>query len=408
MSTPPTMLTRPRPDFLLDFETRAAGLRAALTELLASVGADASAPQDVGRRFGINRTMAWKVCRTVTSQDTCEVVQHLLGVSGMRILVAAFEREGAPPAVGAAVHEAVEAFDHMVVEHAGNRAGLELMLTSMLPERVDPARLESSHELAFQGNSALFGVQTRARLGAQVVAPNAEQPDRVDIAAVTCHVGFRRLRPVTGWQLSSTHTWGDGVRPNYEPLDANLAPGDAPLLRQFSSDELPPITERIQGTTRLHELGSGPVGNTATFDACFGWMERSFAPIHGDSDDDVAEHGLAQDTPTEVLHFDLLLHRALPVDAVPRSCIVNLAQGRPQPPHSLAISSQLPWNAKIQSLGSPPALANPDFARHGEVVAYACERLGHAVSDFRAYRVSLRYPPVPSQVVLYYPLARKR
>ncbi|QDU85078.1 hypothetical protein Pla163_22030 [Planctomycetes bacterium Pla163] len=407
MPSPPPTLVRPRPEFLEDFETRAAGLRAALTELLASVDADPSAPQDVSRRFGINRTMAWKVCRTVTSQDTCEVVQHLLGDSGVRILVAAFEAEGAPPAVAAAVHAAVDAFDHMVAEHAGSRAGLELMLTSMLPERVDPARLESSHELAFQGNSAVHGVQTRTRFGAQVVAPNAEQPDRVDVAMVTGHAGFRRLRPVTGWQLSNSRVWGDGVRPHHEPLDANLAPGDVPLLRQFCSGDLPAITERAEGATRYHELGPGPVGNTAAFDVVFGWLDRSLAPIYGDAADDVAEHGLVQDTPAETLHFDLLLHHALPVETVPRFCLVNLAQGRPQPPHSQATSAQLPWNTKVQSLGRPPSLAAPGFAGYGDVIAHACERMGHGLDGFRAYRVTLRYPPVPSLVTLYYPLAQR-
>lgn len=397
---------RPRPGFLSDFETCSAALRAALTDLVLSTGADPTAPQDLSRRFGINRTMAWKVSRIIASSDACEVAQHLLGDSGVRILVGAFEREGAPSSVAAGVLEATERFDRMVAEHAGSRASLELMLTSMVPERVDHARVEASHELAFRGNSAIFGVQAQLRIGAQIVAPNADDPGRVDIGVLSCLARFRCLRPSTGWQLCSHRTWGDGIRSRIEPMDPGVGPDDAPLMRAFCSDELPPIHMRAEGHTRYHELGESQVGETAAFDAVFGWIDRSFAPIHG-GPDDVAEHSIAQDTPTERVHLDLLLHETLPITVAPAFKLVSLAQGRPTPPHSTAVNTHLPCRAAVQPLGTPPALSTPGFSRYPDVVAHACERMGHEVGAFRAYRVSLRFPPIPSQLVLHYPLAAR-
>jgi len=407
MTSPSTSATAgsTRPDFLSDFETSTAALRAALTDLVLSVEADPAAPQDLSRRFGINRTMAWKVSRMIASHDACELVQHLLGDSGVRILVDAFVANGAPTVAAEGVLEATDRFDRMVEQHAGSRPALELMLTSMVPDRVDPGRVDASHELAFRGNSAILGVQAKVRIGAQIVAPNADEPDRVDIAVLSCLGGFRCLRPSTGWQVCSERAWGEGLRTQTEPLDPDVEPGEAPLVRAFSSSDLPPFHVRRSGDSRVYELGDAPVGRTAAFDAVFGWIDRAFAPIHGDEGaDDVAEHGLVQDTPTEVVHMDLLLHEALPLEVAPAFKVVSLAQGRPEPPLSRAVEKHLPTNASVQLLGRPQALATPGFAAYPRLVAQACERMGVEVDALRAYRVSLRFPPTPSQFILYYPL----
>ena len=44
-------------------------VRGALTELLVTAGADPERPQAVARRFGLNKNLAWKVCKIINSPD---------------------------------------------------------------------------------------------------------------------------------------------------------------------------------------------------------------------------------------------------------------------------------------------------------------------------------------------------
>jgi len=78
-------------------------VRGALTELLASLGENPRLPQDVSRRHGINKNLAWKVCKIINSTDVYASAQHGPGPGGIRILLRAFEKAGAPEEALAAV-----------------------------------------------------------------------------------------------------------------------------------------------------------------------------------------------------------------------------------------------------------------------------------------------------------------
>lgn len=391
------------PAFLPHFEASMAKVRAALTELYAAVGADPAAPQTVSRTIGINRNLAWKLSRIVLATDPVETVQHVPGRSGVDILLRSFGEHGAPESARDRVREAAAEFDRMVATHAGSRSGLELMLGSMLPHRVDPLLLESSRKLAFQGQSAIWGVQAKTRFAAQIVAPNATIEDHVDLAVVSGHTEFRRLRPVTRWPLQYERTWGS-ADPAYESIDDSAPAGASPFLREFCTPEAPEVDLRIEGENRIHELPEGPVGNTASFTYAFGFLHRVFASIRADEPGDVAEHSVVCDTPSEWLVIDLLLHRDLPITAKPGFCTCHLMQERF--PLSADESYHLPKLGEVQELGEgPPLVATPHVPRHHEMLSLACDRLGHPIEAFRGYRFTLSYPPIPTRSAFYYPLA---
>src|SRR6185436_18897639 len=121
----------------------------------------------------LDKNLAWKVARLAQSDDAVEAVRHLPGPAGVKRVLDAFAQAGAGPAEINAVRQAVARFDHMVGRHAGDRATLELLLASGGREQLDGQRLEASRKLAFQGNSATFGVQARVRFGLQILAPSA-------------------------------------------------------------------------------------------------------------------------------------------------------------------------------------------------------------------------------------------
>src|SRR5262245_5318081 len=202
-----------------DFKGAVTDLRQAFTALSASVSDLPARPLQVARFLGLDKNLAWKVARLCQSSDPAEAVRHLPGPAGVKRVLDAFAQGGAGPAEINAVRLAVARFDRMVGRHAGDRATLELLLASGAPERPDAQRMEASRKLAFQGNSATFGVQTRVRFGLQIVAPSAAEPELVDVVAVGGLVDFRRLRASAAWPLISVCSYTDddedccGTRP---------------------------------------------------------------------------------------------------------------------------------------------------------------------------------------------------
>ena len=402
---PPSDTSQPQacPAFLPHFESAMANVRGALTELLASAGADPSSPIEISRTFGINRNLAWKLTRVVNSGDMVEAVQHVPRRSGMRIALKCFAAHGASKRALDRTRQAGEQFEAMVAAHAVGRDELELMLGSMLPHRVDPLILESSRKLAFQGQSATWGVQAKTRFAAQIVAPHATRKDRIDIAVVSGHTNFRRLRPVTRWPLITSSTWGTSD-PNYQPLDAALDSNSPPFLDGFCEPQPPEVEMWEEAGTRVHELTSGPVGNTAAFTYAFGYLSRDVASIRAATAGEVAEHSVTCDTPSERLVFDLYLHEDLPIEADPEFCMCHAMLKRR--PLSADKSYHLSSLGQVQALGAnPPQVATPHVPRHREMLDYACERLGQPLAKFRGYRISIQYPPVPTCGAFYYPLA---
>ena len=265
-----------------DFKRAVHDLRQAFSALSASVTDLPARPLQVARFLGLDKNLAWKVARLCQSSDPAEAVKHLPGPAGVKRVLDAFAEGGAGPAEINAVRIAVGHFDRMVDRHAGDRTTLELLLASGAPERPDAQRMEASRKLAFQGNSATFGVQTRVRFGLQILAPSSADADLVDVAAVGGLVDFRRLRASAAWPLIciSSYTGAadrGGARP--EPLGDDG--DDLPLLRAFCSAPLPEIRAVPEPGGVVYELAEGPVGDTAASTCVFGWWSRGLGSVRG-------------------------------------------------------------------------------------------------------------------------------
>ena len=61
----------------------------------------------------------------------------------------------------------------------------------------------------------------------------------------------------------------------------------------------------------------------------------------------------------------------------------------------------------VHDLGqSPPVVATPDISQYPLMVNRAFDRLGWNLDEFRGYRLTMRYPPIPTSAVLRYPLPK--
>jgi hypothetical protein len=381
-------------------------VRRALIELYDAVGSDPSLPQEVARRFELNRNLTWKLSRVIGAADPLAALSHLPGQAGIELAIEAFERAGAPSAAGESVRAAMSEFANVVKEHAGDREQLELTLESMGIFERDTAAL-SGRELAFRGNSSVWGVQAKTRLALNFVAPG-RTPGTVDYVLVSGLIGLRRLRPSVQWRLARAqiHTdRGDYIEkgPGLEEIEKKN-PGDLPLiLREFCSPNMPELLSRPTGDGIEMCLPAGQVGNRAAFDCYFGYIYRGVPAIPAPDN----KHGSAAapiTLPVESLVFDLIMHKAV-TRQTPAAKLYGFPHGGPEGPDAQTPANELPLQERIVDLaGSPPAVANPAVPGLARLANTLYARMNWNPADFRGLRLQVKHPPMSSRLVMRWPL----
>lgn len=390
------------------------GIRRAFADMLASVGADPSQPQEVARRFGLDKTLAWRISRVVGEDDAWEVVQHIPKQPSIKLFVNALLKHGADRTCADDIWKALEEFDDFVRTHSGDRETLEIM-ASGTGHKSALKKLETFRKMGFQANSAIWGVQTRMQFGVTFLSPSKD-PGKIDLAVVSGMVGFRRLRPNVAWAISSQTAWdyertADGsVKEDWSPLDPTIGPSEVPLIRQFCGKPAPAmrvIEERTNERryVRRYMLSEGDIGNTAATTVVLGWVHRAAGLTHQSYPGEHGEHGITLSTPAEEVVRDLYIHKDLAFAFDVTASAYSQLPGGPQYPVSGKEAPQLPIPTDIIDLGSASKTTTaPGVPRYAEMVEFAAERLGNSLGDFHAFRFRLKYPPIPSMVVLRHSL----
>jgi hypothetical protein len=382
------------------------GVRGALIQLYEAVGADPTTPQVVARQFDINRNLAWKISRVISAADPFAALTHLPGESGLDIALDAFRRAGAPEAAIQGVQGAMRALDETAEMHAGDRTHLEMILDSM-GLLGSPTRLESSRELAFRGNSAIWGVQAKARVTVGFAAP-ASDGSKLDLVLVGGFSGLRRLRQTSPWRLFRFSAYNDDGTPQVAREEAEIEPdhnGGVPrLLRRFCSPRMPSIDVAQKGAITEYTLPAGPVGNLGAFDCFFGEIVRG-ENAYASPDDRVGEFSSLITLPAENLIFDLILHRDVKMATPPAFSIYGFPQGLGDNIASNRKDWELPLVEPVQELaGTPPTVVTPLVPRYQDLVRAVYARMGWNPAEFFGVRVAMRHPPMQSLAVLRWEL----
>ena len=381
--------------FEQDCRTAVDGLRAAFVELYDSVDADPLNPQDVARRFGLNKTFTWNVSRLIAAPDGLSAMSHVPGKAAIEKMLKATAGDGASEIAVARVRDASDAFEQI--------DGLDTPTTD---------GLERSRKLAFRGNSGLYGVQARTRLSTSFLAPNAEDPDRLDMAMISGYTGFRRLRSSARWPIFNPRSWTTGEEepaaptPRWEPIEPeNKGPEGLALMTQFNRGSLPDM-EVVESSVGIDVmLKPGPIGNPGAFDCYRGDYMRSAFSRYGTVPNDVGELGATITTPAEFLLVDLMVHESLTFAMQPEVAVFGRLYPDGSGPTDADLYFRLPIRQRVSELPSrPPAVATSLVPRYAEMVRNVYDRLGWDGREFRAMRLQMTYPPFGSTVLLRFPL----
>lgn len=382
------------------------GLRGALLELYRVVGADPTRPQDVSRRYHLNKNLTWKVARIMAAEDSFEAVPVIPGPGGLEILLEAMSRAGAPEGALDRVRSAATEFDRMIEIHTGDRNTLELVLDSGGMARP----MEMSRKLAFRGNSGIWGIQAGVRVTAHFLAPNVDNPLMLDLAMFAGLTRIRRLRQVERWPVFQVREYNDDGsavrrerRRAVEPSADESASGHPWLMRSLCSGAMPQMHTTQRGDTTLYELGEGPVGLTGECSCFFGFTDTAEVPRHRDAANRYGEFVSSVSVPVEALQFDLFVHRSLTEAMSPTVEMYGTVGGALDGVGSM----RLPMPETMQDLGLGAMVDTPMVPRYGEGAAAVFARLGRDAAEFRCLRLLVEHPPMSSRVVLRYALPER-
>ncbi len=402
-TTPNTSLS-----FQEDYHGCLDSLRGALTNLLSQAGVLNARPQEMAREFKLNKNLAWKISKLVHENPGHETLGFIPGPSGFRIFLEALAAHGLDASDVAKAEVTFGEFQDMVMRHAGDRSTLQLLLDSLAAQEGDADRLAESRRMAYQGNSGILGIQARVRFATFFVAPNPECPGKLDTAYLGGLLGLRRFRPDAGWILSRNTSFADDgsdfPSPKRIALDPRFAGPGPSLLGDFSSAPVPPVSIRQLPDMELYELAHGPIGNTGVGDVCFGHFTLADLPRYRDKHNHSGEFHLYLASPVETIQFDMVIHKSMGVDAPTAAMPLNFHQDL-LPAVDRLPQDYLPMTEEPRLLhGARPTFSTPLVENYTGMTDLVFERLGWKPEDFQAWRLEIKFPPLPATLILSFPL----
>jgi hypothetical protein len=389
-------------------------LRGALIELFASVGADAFKPYPASRRLKVNKNLTWKASKIIRATGPAEAIRHVPGKGGVKLLIAAFERSGAPQEIITRSRGAFESFDTLIELHSGDKATLELMLDGLSSNASEGESLVATRKLAYRGNSGIWGMQSKARITTFVLSPTktaAPGSNIFDSLLLTGFLGLQRLRPETPWTLLRLRSYQDdgtdlGKDHRSHSLDRGAQEAwGIPLLTEFSTRNLQPLAVRQDGDELVVELLEGPVGKQGKMDIYFGRMDEAFAALTSTPEDRIGEFLSDYNLPIENAQFDVMVHEDLPPLRDYSFQLFSRLDGHLPPPSQHRGKLALPIPIEVHDLGvGIHAMATPLYPRYTELISKSFAGIGLDPARFRTLRATVEFPPLCTTGVFTFPL----
>lgn len=395
----------------------AQSLRGALADALGSIRANTLKPLQFSRDLGLDKSLGWKISRFVTEEDAVVAFRHLPGRSGMKIVVDRLAASGVPDAMLHRIGTALDDLDKVIEKHAGTRDTFDLMISSLSPQ-LAKERNEEFRRLAFQGNSAIWGVQARLQLAIHALTPSAT-PGKVDLAIAGGLVDLRRLRTDVSWAVARSWRFSDTGETlqnlRQRPMDPLAPENGPPILTGLSTKPLPAMSARQEPGKLItrYELDPGPIGNTGACTCITGWYDKGVESMYRNETDVFGEHAVSLSTPVEALYLELYAHKDLAFAHNPSVHVFSQLPGGPIFPRDGINAGRLEIPLEIVRLGggnpgAVPSTINPEYPRHRELVETTVGSLGYALNDFVGFRLRLPYPPIPTVAIFRYDLPEKK
>jgi hypothetical protein len=381
------------------------GVRRRLAAIVEQVCGGSPRAQDVTDRFGVYRKLGWQIWNVAYAEQPLAAIKHLPNPRALKVFRQAAHDRGVSGELLARLDDAIANFDQSVQKHADNDREMLEMIVENRAESLDEASAARWRKQAFTGNAFTWGVRAKCMFACAIVFPSPTREAFWDMVRIQGLIGLVRTRANVRWpfaQLLIRDTGGKPFRFAREPLVMSKAVKrtGVPLLEDFCSRPLPDVARKPGAMTGMveDELQPGEVGAAGAANIITAEILREVAPIWAENPNETVSFGTGVRTPCELLISDLIVHRSLYPGVTQRELMVF---GELMTQLSRDDRDRLPVAEKVQHLGAvSDGIAMADVPRHTELLHAAFERARLKAEDFDAYRVRMRYPPLPVSVII--------
>lgn len=418
-------------DFETDAATSLAGMQRSLRQLVDALPQPPSTATGLERALGVDRNLAWKVHRLVTTSEPAAIAGLVPGRAAMQLVVDAARRLNVPGSVLDGILDAEARYREMIRRHAGDRASAALMLgasaaadgTSVGSGGAGSATggvgsgagVQTGTDLglrraAFRAMSFLAGVRVGTQLSTFLVAPGSDA-ERVDVVSIKGFYDIERIRAGAPFVMTRPRAAVGGAAyatmmqyTGIEPVGASGAT-DVPLVPAFCSHPTPRFKALAgdEGFVEDH-LEDRPVGKTGACTVVRATVSRNLLPRYKSTGDEHAEVSTRLRTPCQVVILDKFIHADAYGDVTPTVRVYNDLAGEAAWVGERQASQLVPAGERVQLLGRGiTGVRDPAAPRYEALLAHAFERLGWDPAKFTGYRVRVELPLIPSTVMLVHP-----
>jgi hypothetical protein len=387
-------------------ETDIAAIGEALSDrvsrLVAAVPGKPQGPVSLARAIGVDKVLASRVLRAASNRDPVAVLQMMPGPEPLRRLAQAASRKGVATTLVEELHQAVDRFDALIRNEAGDRSALDAILSAWLPQARAEFELRRK-QAAFRALSQLKGQAADTAVSSVFLAPSSD-PQRLDIVWTIGLLGLQRLRPGVVVKFATRRVSGAPSPRQPRTLDGVSVEGfDGLRLDQFSSSPPPRLQVHRVNEVVHYMLADDGFGPRSAADLVFAEVNHAELPRYVPAEKKRKRHVFAEvTTPSKLMVFDALVHEDVFAGAEPSLHIYDTAfEGVADVNDPSRDIDRLDLVESIQPLGR-----GTSKFRIGEVPWYSdllklvCTRLGWDGEQFRAFRCRIDYPIYGSQVAM--------
>jgi hypothetical protein len=404
----------------LDDRVREVGdaLRTSLGQVLAGLPGGPHRPGQLVRMLDLNRDICGRVLAAASSDEPISVLTIVPGPEPLRKLLRAMRRRrDIKAAVIDRAELAVQRFEALINDVAGDRPALDAIIASLQPEARAKFEL-AAKQMAFKGASLIKGAFADLWLHAAIVIPSPDDDSSCDVAHVFGTCGLRRLRP----GVTVKFTYRQFGTPEHPVLtldrrmpaadSSNSAGGGTDELDEFVGSPPAPLDRQAAAHGAVYALGGGDsagggVGPASAVDKLLGELRpRCMSRLAAAKPRNRKSLFVAPSIPVKQLVFDILMHRDAFPGAQPHLMIYDTAvDGMASVNDPARDADLLDLHEHVTVLPVEPARwALAELPRYADLLTSVSSRLGVSLDSFtrggQAWRCRIQYPMHGSQVCI--------
>jgi hypothetical protein len=374
-------------------------LARAFTSVLNALPGGPHRPQWLARLLGVNIVLTSRLLKAAQQHDPLAVAHMIPGPEPLRRLLRAAEKKNIDPAVVRDARLAVDGFERLIEEVAGDRSALDAIISGWLPDAREKIELLAKQSI-FRGVSQLLGTACDLEHYCAILYPSMGQAGRADQLWIIVTRGLRRVRPGLVVKYETVHSDTSMLTVMGEHVEGLRGL----FLDQFCSKPLPRLHVSHLGDRVQYTLQGDDVGVQSGVDLVQCTLLPGKKALHRSAGEPprktAVSIGLAM--PSKTLIFDLLVHDDVYPGQHPAFGLYRTeSDGVVEPNDAGRDVDRLDVIESIQPLGKGIAkFRSSETPAYQEMIRHVCEKRQWDGSKLRGYRCRIEYPMYSSQIVL--------